>query len=185
MIAVIGPQEHCNSRMLSSELKNSFINCESHTSNLSEQLSALNINHYLKMDRPETVIRGMNNTDTCSEEKNCMDVACINVPDKSRLVTKRCNFDNNVEMVHCNLVDESCSSSVFYYIASEETHVVVHPYGASEGCKPRHKVTFKSVGGLHKQVGMVREMIELPLKHPEFFSTHGRWLIGQGNIIYS
>lgn len=68
------------------------------------------------------------------------------------------------------------SQSVFYYISPEETHLTIHARGVrqSEQSVPKNRVTFKSIGGLHKQVSLVREMIELPLKHPEMFTNYGK-----------
>ncbi|XP_056295103.1 ribosome biogenesis protein SPATA5 [Pseudoliparis swirei] len=37
----------------------------------------------------------------------------------------------------------------------------------------RSKVTFSMIGGLSSQLDAIRETIELPLKHPELFSTYG------------
>ena len=71
------------------------------------------------------------------------------------------------------------SQSVFYYISPEETHLTIHARGVrqSEHSVLKNKVTFKSIGGLHKQVSLVREMIELPLKHPEMFTNYGKLLL--------
>ena len=68
------------------------------------------------------------------------------------------------------------SQSVFYYISPEETHLTIHAHGARthEQSESRKKVTFESIGGLQKQVALVREMIELPLKHPEMFTNYGK-----------
>lgn len=68
------------------------------------------------------------------------------------------------------------SQSVFYYISPEETHLTIHAHGACthEQSESRKKVTFESIGGLQKQVALVREMIELPLKHPEMFTNYGK-----------
>ena len=69
--------------------------------------------------------------------------------------------------------------SVFYYISPEETHLTIHARGVrqTEHSVLKNKVTFKSIGGLHKQVALVREMIELPLKHPEMFTNYGKLLL--------
>ena len=71
------------------------------------------------------------------------------------------------------------SQSVFYYISPEETHLTIHACGVrqSEHSVLKNKVTFKSIGGLHKQVSLVREMIELPLKHPEMFTNYGKLFV--------
>ena len=69
------------------------------------------------------------------------------------------------------------SQSVFYYISPEQTQLLIHAHGSSHGKNndSRTKVTFDSIGGLRKQVKLVREMIELPLKHPEMFTSHGKY----------
>ena len=68
------------------------------------------------------------------------------------------------------------SQWVFYYISPEETHLTIHAHGARthEQSESRKKVTFESIGGLQKQVALVREMIELPMKHPEMFTNYGK-----------
>lgn len=68
------------------------------------------------------------------------------------------------------------SQLVFYYISPEETHLTIHAHGARthEQSESRRRVTFESIGGLQKQVALVREMIELPLKHPEMFTNYGK-----------
>lgn len=38
----------------------------------------------------------------------------------------------------------------------------------------RSKVTYSMIGGLNSQLNVIRETIELPLKHPELFSNYGR-----------
>ena len=69
------------------------------------------------------------------------------------------------------------SQSVFYYISPEQTQLLIYAHGASHSNNndSRTKVTFDSIGGLQKQVKLVREMIELPLKHPEMFTSHGKY----------
>lgn len=39
------------------------------------------------------------------------------------------------------------------------------------------KVTYSMIGGLSSQLDVIRETIELPLKHPELFSSYGRWIM--------
>lgn len=38
----------------------------------------------------------------------------------------------------------------------------------------RSEVTYSMIGGLSSQLNVIRETIELPLKHPELFSNYGR-----------
>jgi transitional endoplasmic reticulum ATPase len=57
--------------------------------------------------------------------------------------------------------------------------VLVHPrtaiqLGKTEDIvKPSMKITYEDVGGLGKEIKRIREMIELPLKHPELFERLG------------
>ena len=73
-------------------------------------------------------------------------------------------------------LNRNSRSSVFYYISPEETQLIILAHGAhqTKNNASRRKVTFDSIGGLQKQVGLVREMIELPLKHPEMFTNYGK-----------
>ena len=99
--------------------------------------------------------------------------------------THQRDFPSNMEhqtqsCLRTELEPNQCDSqSVFYYISPEETHLTIHAYGArqNEQSKSRKRVTFESIGGLHKQVALVREMIELPLKHPEMFTNYGKYLV--------
>ena len=90
--------------------------------------------------------------------------------------TQQLEMDSSIKLQsqQCN---HGGSQSVFYYISPEETQLLIHAHGASHGKNndSRTKVTFESIGGLQKQVKLVREMIELPLKHPEMFTSHGKY----------
>lgn len=50
----------------------------------------------------------------------------------------------------------------------------------------RSKVTFSMIGGLSSQLNVIRETIELPLKHPELFSNYGTQICYsfQGGTLY-
>ncbi|KAK3737855.1 hypothetical protein QZH41_015785 [Actinostola sp. cb2023] len=67
------------------------------------------------------------------------------------------------------------ANAVFYYISSDETSLSILPYGASTSSEElkRHEITFSSIGGLEAQIQTVREMVEMPLKHPEMYSVYG------------
>jgi len=39
--------------------------------------------------------------------------------------------------------------------------------------KPSHKISYEDIGGLHKEIQRIREMIELPLKYPQIFQRLG------------
>jgi transitional endoplasmic reticulum ATPase len=56
---------------------------------------------------------------------------------------------------------------------SEDTIIHVKEEAAKEMETEGPKVSYEDVGGLHNEIEKVREMIELPLKHPEIFDTLG------------
>lgn len=92
--------------------------------------------------------------------------------------THQGDFQSNMEhqTQSCLQSELERNQSVFYYISPEETHLTIHAHGARqiERSESRRKVTFESIGGLQKQVALVREMIELPVKHPEMFTNYGK-----------
>jgi transitional endoplasmic reticulum ATPase len=56
-------------------------------------------------------------------------------------------------------------------IVTDETRVNVLSEAVAEGAVPA--VTYEDIGGLKEELQRVREMIELPLKHPELFDRLG------------
>lgn len=58
----------------------------------------------------------------------------------------------------------SCSTKVSFRAGKED------PDADAKGSK----VTYSMIGGLSGQLDVIRETIDLPLKHPEFFSNYGR-----------
>jgi len=60
-----------------------------------------------------------------------------------------------------------------YGIITEDTQVIVRaePFKETERKIPR--VTYEDIGGLDKEIQRIREMVELPLKHPELFRHLG------------
>ncbi|MEM0140310.1 MAG: VCP-like ATPase [Ferroplasma sp.] len=55
----------------------------------------------------------------------------------------------------------------------EDTHVEIREDPASEVLEEVSKVSYEDIGGLSDQLGRIREIIELPLKHPELFERLG------------
>lgn len=53
-----------------------------------------------------------------------------------------------------------------------ETRVVLKER-AIEEARPSLEITYEDIGGLKREVGLVREMIELPMRHPELFQKIG------------
>ncbi len=58
-------------------------------------------------------------------------------------------------------------------IITEQTEVLVNPKATEVVDEKIIDVTYEDIGGLSEEVKKVREMIELPLKHPEIFSKLG------------
>ncbi len=56
---------------------------------------------------------------------------------------------------------------------TESTEIVIREEAVSEADLHAPKITYEDVGGLREELTKVREMIELPLKHPELFERLG------------
>lgn len=57
-------------------------------------------------------------------------------------------------------------------IVTRSTKIVVKEQVIEELAKPAH-LTYEDIGGLRREIGLIREMIELPLRHPELFRKVG------------
>ena len=60
-----------------------------------------------------------------------------------------------------------------HIIITEQTEVVFNPEAVELKEELVPEVTYEDVGGLDEEVKKVREMVELPLKHPEIFERLG------------
>lgn len=58
-------------------------------------------------------------------------------------------------------------------IVSELTEVVFNPEPVESVEEKSLEVTYEDIGGLNEEIKKVREMVELPLKHPEIFERLG------------
>ena len=58
-------------------------------------------------------------------------------------------------------------------IISEVTEVVLNPEAVEVEEETIPEVTYEDIGGLSEEVSKIREMVELPLKHPEIFEKLG------------
>ncbi|MEK6854284.1 MAG: AAA family ATPase, partial [Nanoarchaeota archaeon] len=58
-------------------------------------------------------------------------------------------------------------------IITDLTEVVFNPEAADMVEEPRLDITYEDIGGLSEEIKKVREMVELPLKHPEIFERLG------------
>jgi transitional endoplasmic reticulum ATPase len=58
-------------------------------------------------------------------------------------------------------------------LINEQTEIKYNPKAVDVIDRPQIDVTYEDIGGLHDELRKVREMIELPLKHPEIFEKLG------------
>ncbi|MGA2916992.1 CDC48 family AAA ATPase [Methanoregula sp.] len=60
-------------------------------------------------------------------------------------------------------------------IVTDDTEIELkeEPYKAEEGKKDMSDIHYEDIGGLGRELQLVREMIELPLRHPEIFERLG------------
>ena len=86
---------------------------------------------------------------------------------------------NNTEAEICSstLSCLNSSESLFCYISSTMTNLIILPAGKEmkQNNQGNSKVTFASIGGLSRQIQLVRETIEMLLKHPELFTSYGKY----------
>jgi len=164
---------------------------DSTTLNLSNKLEALKLDNtstiYVQAMLPcGSIYNDLRSSETFSSQPDGFEKELVESRDEEEFSkTKKqghpCHSRSSEEQQSQNCLEsqqlnENHSQMVFYYIAPEETQLTVHAHGAcqSKHDESRRKVTFDCIGGLRKQVGLVREMIELPLKHPEMFTNYGK-----------
>ncbi|HDN95867.1 MAG: ATPase [Thermoplasmata archaeon] len=58
-------------------------------------------------------------------------------------------------------------------LIGEDTQIVVREEPIKEEMLKLPQVSYEDIGGLHEEIMKIREMIELPLKHPELFERLG------------
>ncbi|MSS74484.1 AAA family ATPase [Candidatus Pacearchaeota archaeon] len=58
-------------------------------------------------------------------------------------------------------------------IITEETEILVSPKSVNVDEETIPEVTYEDIGGLTEEIKKIREMVELPLKHPEVFNRLG------------
>ena len=88
------------------------------------------------------------------------------------VVTKGDTIELNIMGRKLDLVVTGFSPPAEVVIIGDSTEIKISEKPAKEEVKiPR--VTYEDIGGLENEIKMVREMIELPLKHPELFERLG------------
>ncbi|MBN2368522.1 CDC48 family AAA ATPase [Candidatus Woesearchaeota archaeon] len=58
-------------------------------------------------------------------------------------------------------------------VITEQTDVQFNPEATEVSEEKALEVTYEDIGGLHDEIKKIREMVELPLKHPELFEALG------------
>jgi len=192
--ALTGSYNSAKSPFSSVDFQNQKASCDGTATNLSNKLKALNINDGKTLDtkgdppsdNADDLGSGANSTsshrpngcESCEEERGENETKG-QIPGVKTEIHQRKLPTNTGHQTELELEPHQCDGqSVFYYISPDETRLTIHAHGArqNEQSQSRNKVTFESIGGLQKQVELVREMIELPLKHPEMFTNYGKYV---------
>ena len=80
------------------------------------------------------------------------------------------NFGFGLQQVRFVVVSTNPGQACFI---NENTEVVMHPKAVDVSEESVPEVTYEDIGGLTEEVKKIREMVELPLKHPEIFDRLG------------
>ena len=97
----------------------------------------------------------------------------------SRLLRGRAVFEGQVQRI--DVIGNSITLVIAKVlpkgiaIVTEETDIELkeEPYKPEEGKKEVSDIHYEDIGGLGRELQLVREMIELPLRHPEIFERLG------------
>jgi transitional endoplasmic reticulum ATPase len=92
---------------------------------------------------------------------------------EGRAVTRGDVIEINVMGRRIDLVVVSFAPSSDAVIVQRDTEVKIGEKPVKDGASSIPKVTYEDIGGLSDEVKKVREMIELPLRHPELFERLG------------
>lgn len=93
---------------------------------------------------------------------------------KYRPITKGDTIDLNIMGKRIELVVKSFSPSADAVMIKPDTEVTISEKPVSkEELAMVPKVSYEDIGGLDKEIERVREMVELPLRHPELFDKVG------------
>ncbi len=92
---------------------------------------------------------------------------------EGRAVTRGDIIEINVMGRRIDLVVSSYSPSSDAVLVHRDTEVKISEKPVKETVDHIPKVTYEDIGGLSEEVKKVREMIELPLRHPELFERLG------------
>ncbi len=80
------------------------------------------------------------------------------------------NMGMGFQNIRFKIVSSSPSEAV---IVTEDTEIVVSPKAVNVEEEAIPEVTYEDIGGLTEEIRKIRELVELPLKHPEVFDKLG------------
>ena len=92
---------------------------------------------------------------------------------QGRVLTRGDSIPLNIMGTRVELVVTDVKPSAQAVIVGAETEVQVSEEVVKEVPKGIQRVTYEDIGGLHDEIQKVREIIELPLRHPELFVRLG------------
>jgi len=80
------------------------------------------------------------------------------------------NLGGGIKQIKFLVVNVSPNQPV---IITENTEVVLNPKAVEISDEKIPEITYEEIGGLSEEIKKIREMVELPLKHPEIFQKLG------------
>src|SRR5208282_3721259 len=92
---------------------------------------------------------------------------------QGRVLTRGDSIPLNIMGTRVELVVTDVKPSAQAVIVGGETELKVSEEVAKEAPKGIQRVTYEDIGGLRDEIQKVREIIELPLRHPELFERLG------------
>ncbi|MGA3109762.1 MAG: CDC48 family AAA ATPase, partial [Candidatus Bathyarchaeia archaeon] len=92
---------------------------------------------------------------------------------QGRVLTRGDSIPLNIMGTRVELVVTDVKPSAQAVIVGGETEVQVSEDVVKEVPKGIQRITYEDIGGLHDEIQKVREIIELPLRHPELFVRLG------------
>jgi transitional endoplasmic reticulum ATPase len=92
---------------------------------------------------------------------------------EGRVVSKGSTIPLNIMGRRVDLVVTATTPPADAVIIGRDTEIVFNEKGPKPAMGGIPKVSYEDIGGLGKEISKVREMIELPLKHPEIFERLG------------
>ena len=92
---------------------------------------------------------------------------------QGRVLTRGDSIPLNIMGTRVELVVTDVKPAAQAVIVGTETEVQVSEEVVKEVPKGIQRITYEDIGGLHDEIQKVREIIELPLRHPELFVRLG------------